>query len=80
MVPDDDDPLRNTRTVAAGLLARVFLAPYWVNYHFEHHLLVFVPCGKLRTARSVLVAKGYGPRMEMAQSYADVIRRATSGG
>jgi fatty acid desaturase len=38
VVPDDDDPLRNTRTTAAGPLARAFLAPYWVNYHLEHHL------------------------------------------
>jgi fatty acid desaturase len=27
LVPDDDDPLRNTRTVAAGFLARTFVAP-----------------------------------------------------
>ena len=46
-----DDPLRNTRSTAAGLLARVFLAPYWVNYHLEqHHLLVFVPCCRPATS------------------------------
>ena len=77
-VSDDNDPLRNTRTVAAGLLARIFIAPYWVNYHLEHHLLVFVPCWKLRRAHALLLAKGYGPRMEMASSYLDVVRRATS--
>ena len=60
------------------LLARTFVAPYWVNYHLEHHLLVFVPCWKLREAHALLVAKGYRPRMEVAPSYAAVIRRATS--
>ena len=74
----DDDPLRNTRTIAAGALARVFLAPYRVNYHLEHHLFVFAPCWNLPRAHAILLAKGYGPRMEMAASYLDVIRRATS--
>jgi fatty acid desaturase len=76
-VPDDDDPLRNTRTVAAGPLARTFLAPYAVSFHLEHHLMVFVPCWKLRQAHALLLRKGWGPRMELASSYADVLRRAT---
>ena len=50
----------------------------WVNYHLEHHLMVFVPCWKLRQVHAILLAKGYGPRMEMASSYLDVIRHATS--
>jgi fatty acid desaturase len=62
--------------VRAGPLARAFLAPYWVNYHLEHHLLTFVPCWKLRRAHALLLAKGYAPRMELAGSYLDVIRRA----
>ena len=78
VVPDNDDPLRNTRTTAAGLLARTFLAPYWVNYHLEHHLLVFVPCWKLRRAHALLMAKGYGERMELASGYPDVVLRVTS--
>jgi fatty acid desaturase len=78
MVPDDGDPLRNTRTTGAGPLARAFLAPYWVNYHVEHHLLVFVPCWKLRRAHALLGAKGYHARMETAPGYLDVVRRATS--
>ena len=78
MVEDDDDPLKNTRTVGAGFLARVFLAPYRVNYHLEHHLMVFVPCWKLPRAHAILLARGHGPRMEMAANYLDVIRRATS--
>lgn len=44
VVGDAADPLRNTRTTGAGPLARALLAPYWVNYHLEHHLLIFVPC------------------------------------
>ena len=78
MVPDDGDPLRNTRTTSAGPLARAFLAPYWVNYHVEHHLLVFVPCWKLRRAHALLRAKGYAEKMERAPGYLDVLQRATS--
>lgn len=76
-VRDDHDPLRNTRTTAAGPLARALLAPYWVNYHLEHHLLIFVPCWKLPQAHALLLAKGYGPRMEVASGYRAVLARAT---
>ena len=78
MVADGSDPLRNTRTVTASLLERVFLAPYWVSYHLEHHLFVFVPCWSLRRAHALLLAKGYRARMEVAPSYVEVIRRVTS--
>jgi fatty acid desaturase len=76
MAPDGDDPLRNSRTTGAGLLARAFLSPYWVNYHLEHHLIVFVPCWKLRRVHQLLLAKGYRGRMELAPSYPELIRRA----
>jgi fatty acid desaturase len=75
---DSADPLRNTRTVEAGPFARALLAPYWVGYHLEHHLLVFVPCWKLRRAHALLLAKGYGGRMEVARGYAEVVRRVTA--
>jgi fatty acid desaturase len=76
MVPEADDPLRNTRSIRAGFGARAFLAPYWVNYHLEHHLLVFVPCWKLRQVHAVLLGKDLGPRMERAASYMEVLARA----
>jgi len=79
MVSDGSDPLRNTRTVTAGPLARVFLAPYWMSYHLEHHLFVFVPCWNLRRAHALLLAKGHGARMEVTPSYVEVIRRVTAG-
>jgi fatty acid desaturase len=80
VVPDRDDPLRNARTTAAGPIARALLAPYWVNYHLEHHLLIFVPCWKLPRAHALLLAKGYGPRMEMASGYREVLSRASGVG
>ncbi|HJR04771.1 MAG TPA: fatty acid desaturase family protein [Methylomirabilota bacterium] len=79
LVHDAADPLRNTRTVGAGFLARAFLAPYGVNYHLEHHLLVFVPCWKLPEVQALLLARDLGGRMERAASYADVLTRVTGG-
>jgi fatty acid desaturase len=78
VVPDNDDPLRNTRTTLAGPLTRLVLAPYWVNYHLEHHLFLFVPCWRLPEAHRLLVAKGYRLRMEVQPNYRAVLRMATS--
>ena len=78
VVPDDDDRLRNTRTTRANLLERAFLAPYRVNYHLEHHLLVSVPCYNLPRMHRLLVERGLGPRMELRRSYAEVLALATA--
>lgn len=78
VVPDNDDPLRNTRTTLLDPLTRLFVAPYWVNYHLEHHLFLFVPCYRLAEAHRLLVAKGYGPRMELKRGYLQVLREAAS--
>lgn len=77
-VSDDDDRLRNTRTTLAGWLERAFVAPYWVNYHLEHHLLVSVPCYKLPRMHRLLLEKGLGERMEIEPSYPAMLARATS--
>ena len=79
LAADNGDPLRNARTTATGVLERAILAPYWVNHHLEHHLLVFVPCWRLREAHALLLAKGHGPRMDVAPGYLDVLRRALAG-
>lgn len=78
VVPDNDDPLRNTRTTLAHFLERLFVAPYWVNYHLEHHLFMFVPCWRLPAAHRALLAAGLGERMEIQPGYATVLRLATS--
>jgi fatty acid desaturase len=77
LVDGPEDPLRNSRSIAAGPLARAFLAPYGVNHHLEHHLLVFVPCWKLAEVSALLLARNLGERMERAASYATVLAGAT---
>ncbi|MBI2738238.1 MAG: fatty acid desaturase family protein [Rhodospirillales bacterium] len=78
VVPDNDDPLRNTRTTLANPLERLLLAPYWVNYHLEHHLFMFVPCWRLPAAHRAMTAGGWRNRMEVQQGYRAVMRLATS--
>jgi fatty acid desaturase len=78
MVPDNDDPLRNARTTRANVLARLLVAPYWVNYHVEHHLLMAVPCYRLKSLHRALLAAGHGERMETRDGYLAVLRLATS--
>jgi fatty acid desaturase len=78
VVPDNDDPLRNTRTTYANPLERLFVAPYWVNYHLEHHLFMFVPCWRLPAAHRALISKGRKNEMELQPGYLAVLRVATS--
>ena len=78
VVGDNNDRLRNTRTTMASWGMRMVLAPYWVNYHLEHHLFVFTPCWKLPAAHRMLIAQGFGPHMELAAGYVAVLRQAVS--
>ena len=78
VVPDSDDPLRNTRTTEASLLERIFIAPYFVNYHLEHHLMFYVPCYKLRPLHTILLDGPHADRMEVRRGYLNVLRLATS--
>jgi fatty acid desaturase len=78
VVPDSNDPLRNTRTTRAGLLERLFIAPYYVNYHLEHHLLFYVPCYNLPRVHRILSHSAHAERMEVQPNYAAVLRLATA--
>lgn len=72
------DPLRNVRTTRANLLERLLVAPYRVNYHLEHHLVMHVPCRNLPKLHALMLEKGHGARMELGRGYLDVLRRAAS--
>ena len=77
-VPDSNDPLRNTRTTRANMLERLFVAPYYVNYHLEHHLLFYVPCYNLPRIHDILSRGPHAGRMEVQPGYLAVLRLATS--
>jgi fatty acid desaturase len=78
VVPDSNDPLRNTRTTRANVLERLFIAPYYVNYHLEHHLLFYVPCYNLPRLHRYLSEGPHKDRMEVQPSYLAVLRLATA--
>ena len=63
----------------AGPLARLFVAPYYVNYHLEHHVAMYVPCWRLPQLHTVLRDGKQGGRMRVASNYADVLRKVGWG-
>ncbi len=78
VVPSDTDPLRHARTTLANPLEGLFIAPYWVNYHCEHHMFMHVPCYRLAGLHRALAAAGHTQNMEVQHGYPSVIAMATS--
>ncbi|NEX92113.1 fatty acid desaturase family protein [Caulobacter sp. 17J65-9] len=76
--PALDDPLRHARTTRANLVERALIAPYWVNFHCEHHMFMYLPCWSLPEAHRLLGAKGVWPRMETAPGYLAVLKTASA--
>ncbi len=68
------DKLQNVRTTSVNFLTQLFVAPYWVNYHLEHHLMMYVPCWRLSKMHKILVSKGYAPKLKLAKGYFAVLR------
>ncbi len=71
-----DDAFRAARTTRARWLERAFIAPYWVNFHAEHHLFMHVPCWRLAKLHKAVRARTEGERMEVAGGYGAVLRIA----
>lgn len=78
VVPDNEDPMRHARTTRASLIERIFIAPYWVNYHCEHHMFMHLPCYRLAEAHRLLTKKGIAEDMEVQTGYWGVINSAAS--
>jgi fatty acid desaturase len=74
-----EDPLRNTRTTKANVLARLTVAPHHVNFHLEHHLLMTVPHYRLEALHRLLGEKGVLADATLATGYAEVLRLVSSG-
>jgi fatty acid desaturase len=76
MVPDPSHPFGQTRTVRAGLLERLFIAPNWVQYHLEHHLLMTIPHYNLPRFHEMLHERGLLREACIADGYGQVLRQA----
>ena len=75
----DDNPLTHARTTRANLLARIFLAPYWVNYHVEHHAYKYVPCYHLKALHAEMGAQGHHEHMDLKPNYLSIFKMAITG-
>lgn len=75
---NEPDPLRHARTTYASWLERLFIAPYWVNYHGEHHLFTQMACWNLPLAHRILKRQGVTAGMEVQPSYWRVLRLASA--
>ena len=78
IVPSNEDPMRHARTTYANWIERAFIAPYWVNYHCEHHMFMHLPCYRLPAAHKMLKKKGITDRMEIQPNYRTIISAAAS--
>jgi fatty acid desaturase len=75
---DEPDPLRHARTTRANLVERALIAPYYVNYHCEHHMFMHVPCFNLPRVRRLLERDEVTERMLSAPGYSAVLRAITT--
>jgi fatty acid desaturase len=73
-----EDPFSHARTTYANFLERLFIAPYWVHFHAEHHVFMHVPCYRLERMHRMLMRKDYWSRMTITPGYAAVLREAAS--
>jgi fatty acid desaturase len=73
---NEPDPLRHARTTRANLIERLLIAPYYVNYHGEHHLFMHVPCHQLPRVNRMLKAKGVTEQMDTQPGYLAMLRLA----
>jgi len=75
---NEPDPLRHARSTHANWLERILIAPYWVNYHCEHHMFMHVPCWQLPRVQRLMCEKGVLDKMLTAPGYWTVLKAAAS--
>jgi fatty acid desaturase len=76
VVEDTTNPMLNTRTTCANFLERMLFAPYYVNYHVEHHLLMGVPSYKLPEMYRIIKARRFYEKGVLSPNYWTIIQSA----
>lgn len=76
MVEDSTDPFRNTRTTKANWIEQLFFAPYHVNFHAEHHMMMSVPPYNLPKMHRIISERGFYEQGIIEQNYWSVIKKA----
>ncbi len=62
-------------TIRSNLLERALVAPYYMNYHAEHHILPAVPAPRLAELQHRIAARDDAPAIIVRPSYGAAIRR-----
>jgi len=75
-LPSPHDPFGQARTTKTSWWEGLMVAPYWVNFHAEHHLFMHTPCYHLGLMHRLLGEKGLHRRMTLAHGYGQVLREA----
>jgi len=78
MIPDPGSDLRNTRTTVASWWERLLIAPNYVNFHLEHHLLMTVPHYQLPRLHRVLRDRRVLDEACVTRGYRSVLALAAS--
>lgn len=78
MVPDPSSDLLNTRTTRARWWERLLIAPNRVNFHLEHHLLMWVPHYNLPRLHRILAERGALDQALVTTGYWGVLDLASS--
>ena len=75
---NEPDPMRHARTTHASWWERILIAPYWVNYHCEHHMFTQIACWNLPRAHRLLARQGATQGMELETGYLSLLRKASA--
>jgi fatty acid desaturase len=68
------NPLTVARTTRANWVERLFIAPYYVHFHAEHHMFIAVPCYRLPLLHALLAKDGHTEQMNIAPGYLSVLQ------
>ncbi len=76
VVEDSKNPYKNTRTTYANFFEKILFAPYHVNYHSEHHLLMGVPSYNLPQMHKLIKEKGFYDKGVLEHNYWNIVKLA----
>jgi fatty acid desaturase len=74
VVEDFTNPYLNTRTTYANFIEQMLFAPYHVNFHVEHHMLMSIPPYHLPKMHELIKAKGYYEKGVLEKNYWNILK------
>jgi fatty acid desaturase len=78
VVSDPNDPRHHARTTLTGPIGRLFVFPYFSNYHLDHHIIAYAPCYRMPELHRILRAGPIGNQMEIESGLPAVVMKIVS--